>query len=119
MADSAAFCQEQEDTMTYFPLSAGRDKSFVLNVAHLFLGSLLLPPMLHQQLLTYKKMSYIYVSLHVYHTHTSCFFKLFNNLVDSGSQWRNMIRKLDNIFFPQQHKNYQEGGWGWWWWWWS
>jgi hypothetical protein len=72
-----------------------RPQSVVLT-SHTSLNFLLLPPELHRWILPLEQTSYVHVPSHVYHTHTHtfCSFKLFNNPVDSVSQWCNTNRKL-------------------------
>jgi hypothetical protein len=54
--------------------------------------------MLYLGLLPYQRMRYMYVPSYVYHA-TSWFFKLFNNPVDSVSQWFNTNRKIWKILY--------------------
>jgi hypothetical protein len=61
-----------------------------------FLDFMLPPPLLHWKLLLFKQMCYVYVPLHIYHTHF-LFFQLVNKPVGSVSQCCNMNRKLSMI----------------------
>jgi hypothetical protein len=84
VADSAAFSAETTTSHhDRFSMQCWMSpQSVVLIVAHFLLG-LLLPPALHRQLLPYEQMRYACVArTFIKNTHTSCFFKLFNNPVE-------------------------------------
>jgi hypothetical protein len=95
MADSAEYCMETV-TNHYGRYSMQcwlSPQSAVLNVSHFFLDFLLLSPMLHHNFFHANRCT-MFISLHMFITYSSCFFKLCNSLIDGVSWWCNTNRKL-------------------------
>lgn len=94
MADSVPFytetttCQHGSFSMqSRFTL-----QSVALNVTHISFFFFFLPPVLHWQLLPYQQMCYVYISIRTFMPHTSCFFRLANNPIESVTRRCNTSR---------------------------